>query len=78
MRLIAKKEGRLRPIAKKSERALAREAAEEAERIKTAAIEEQKREDDAIAGARRFGFFWFGFFFSAGGAVRFFFILDPA
>ena len=78
VRLIAKKEGRLRPIAKKSERALAREAAEEAERIKTAAIEEQKREDDAIAGARRFGFFWFGFFFSAGGAVRFFFILDPA
>ena len=48
VRLAMKKEGRARPIPKKSERALAREAAEAA---KAAAIAEQEREESAVAGA---------------------------
>ena len=46
--LVKRNEGRVRPIPKKSERQLAREAAEAA---KEAAIEEQAREEDAVAGA---------------------------
>ena len=45
--LVKRNEGRVRPIPKKSERQLAREAAEAA---KEAAIEEQAREEDAVAG----------------------------
>ena len=48
VRLAMKKEGRARPIPKKSERALAREAAEAA---KVVAIAEQEREESAVAGA---------------------------
>ncbi len=44
---LEKTTGRRRPIPKKSERALAREAAEEAKR---AAVEEAKREEDALRG----------------------------
>lgn len=44
---VKETEGRTRPIPKKSARALAREAAEAA---KAAAVEEQEREDSAIAG----------------------------
>ena len=45
--LVKRNEGRTRPIPKKSERQLAREAAEAA---KAAAIEEQAREENAVAG----------------------------
>ena len=44
---LEKTTGRRRPIPKKSERALAREATEEAKR---AAVEEAKREEDALRG----------------------------
>ena len=48
--LVKRNEGRTRPIPKKSERQLAREAAEAA---KAAAIEEQEREENAVAGESR-------------------------